>query len=63
MQNDPVSEAKYRALRSVADRLLFVACTMLRNGTFCGPPSHRRPGPIPGNHPNNTRRHDIDTSA
>ena len=27
------------------------------------PPWHRRPGPIPGNHPNNTRRHDTDTSA
>ena len=43
-QHDPVSHAKYqalrtrghghaRALRSVADRLLNVACAMLRNGT------------------------------
>ena len=41
-QRDPVSHAKYqvlrarghaRALRSVADRLLNVACAMLRDGT------------------------------
>ncbi len=43
-QHDPISQAKYcalrarghthgRALRSVADRLLAVACAMLRNGT------------------------------
>lgn len=48
MQNDPVSEAKYRALRgrghghhralrTVADRLLYVACAMLRNGTLFDP--------------------------
>ncbi len=44
-QHDPVSHAKYqalrghghaRALRSVADRLLNVACAMLRNGTCFG---------------------------
>ena len=67
MQNDPVSEAKYRALRdrghghhralrTVADRLLYVACAMLRDGTvfdphharaWCGspqPPLQRAPG-------------------
>ena len=48
MQNDPVCEARYRALRArghghhralrtVADRLLFVACAMLRNGTMFDP--------------------------
>ena len=48
MQNDPVSEAKYRALRdrghghhralrTVADRLLYVACAMLRDGTVFDP--------------------------
>ena len=47
-QHDPVSRAKYRALRdrghthgralrSVADRLLAVACAMLRNGTLFDP--------------------------
>ena len=46
-QRDPVSHAKYqvlrarghghaRALRSVADRLLNVACAMLRDGTCFG---------------------------
>ena len=48
VQCDPVSKAKYyalrkrghshgRALRSVADRLLAVACAMLRNGTLFDP--------------------------
>ena len=48
VQHDPVSRAKYkalrarghshgRALRSVADRLLAVACAMLRNGTRFDP--------------------------
>ena len=48
MQNDPVCEAKYRALRdrghghhralrTVADRLLYVACAMLRDGTVFDP--------------------------
>lgn len=48
VQNDPTSRAKYaalrhrghshaRALRSVADRLLAVACAMLRNGTLFTP--------------------------
>jgi transposase len=47
-QHDPVSKAKYealrarghshaRALRSVIDRLLYVACTMLENGTLFDP--------------------------
>jgi transposase len=47
-QHDPISRAKYatlrarghshgRALRSVADRLLNVACAMLRNGTTFNP--------------------------
>jgi transposase len=47
-QHDPVSKAKYealrarghghaRALRSVVDRLLYVACTMLENGTLFDP--------------------------
>lgn len=47
-QNDPVSRAKYqalrdrghghhRALRSVADRLLYVACAMLHSGTLFDP--------------------------
>ena len=50
-QHDPVSKAKYqalrarghshgRALRSVADRLLAVACAMLKTGT-CFDPNHR----------------------
>ena len=48
VQRDPVSRAKYavlrgrghaRALRSVADRLLAVACTMLRTQT-CYDPEH-----------------------
>jgi transposase len=45
VQHDPISKAKYqalrarghghaRALRSVVDRLLCVACTMLKNGTL-----------------------------
>ena len=45
VQHDPISKAKYqalrarghghaRALRSVVDRLLYVACTMLENGTL-----------------------------
>lgn len=48
VQHDPVSKAKYaalrarghsngRALRSVADRLLAVACAMLTNGTLYDP--------------------------
>ena len=48
VQHDPVSEAKYRALRtrghshgralrSVADRLLAVACAMLRSGSLFDP--------------------------
>ncbi|MHA6646109.1 transposase [Mesorhizobium sp. A623] len=48
VQHDPNSRAKYaalrsrghshgRALRSVADRLLNVACAMLRNGTTFNP--------------------------
>ena len=47
LRNDPVSEAKYRALRdrghghralrTVADRLLYVACAMLRDGTVFDP--------------------------
>jgi transposase len=48
MQHDPISGAKYsalrarghshgRALRSVADRLLNVACSMLRSGTTFNP--------------------------
>ena len=48
VQKDPASKARYqalrarghghhRALRSVADRLLFVACTMLRDGTVFDP--------------------------
>jgi transposase len=48
VQHDPVSKAKYealrvrghshpRALRSVVDRLLYVACTMLENGTLFDP--------------------------
>jgi transposase len=50
-QHDPVSAAKYnalkarghshgRALRAVADRLLNVACSMLRNGTTYDPSLH-----------------------
>ena len=61
LRNDPVSEAKYRALRdrghghhralrTVADRLLYVACAMLRDGTVFDP-HHARPG-----RPNNPRR-------
>jgi len=53
MQKDPVSKAKYaalrarghshpRALRSVADRLLGVACAMLRHGTLFEPRQHPR---------------------
>jgi hypothetical protein len=48
VQHDPVSKAKYdvlrarghshpRALRSVVDRLLYVACTMLQSGTLFDP--------------------------
>jgi hypothetical protein len=48
VQHDPISKAKYqalrarghghaRALRSVADGLLYVACTMLENGTLFEP--------------------------
>ena len=48
IQHDPVSQEKYRALRkrghgharalrSVADRLLNVACAMLRTGTLFNP--------------------------
>ena len=48
VQRDPVSRAKYRALRdrghshgralrSIADRLLAIACAMLRNGTLYDP--------------------------
>jgi hypothetical protein len=48
IQHDPTSKAKYaalrgrghshgRALRSVADRLLNVACAMLKNGTLFNP--------------------------
>ena len=48
VQHDPVSKAKYealrarghghaRALRSVVDRLLYVACTMLEKGTLFDP--------------------------
>jgi len=48
IQNDPTSRAKYdahrarghghaRALRSVVDRLLYVACAMLENGTLFDP--------------------------
>jgi transposase len=48
VQHDPVSKAKYealrarghshpRALRSVVDRLLYVACTMLEDGTLFDP--------------------------
>ncbi len=48
MQHDPISKAKYRALRArghshgralrtVGDRLLGVACAMLRNGTLFDP--------------------------
>jgi transposase len=51
VQNDRVSRAKYdalrdrghgyaRALRSVADRLLNVACAMLRDGTLFDPSVH-----------------------
>ena len=75
MQNDPVSEAKYRALRdrghdhhralrTVADRLLYVACAMLRDGTVLtrstsGPGVLRvSPAAAPGRpgRPNNPRR-------
>ena len=48
VQHDPISKAKYgalrarghghaRALRSVVDRLLYVACTMLEKGTLFDP--------------------------
>jgi transposase len=48
VQHDPISKAKYealrarghgypRALRSVVDRLLYVACAMLENGTLFDP--------------------------
>ena len=64
-QHDPVSHAKYqalrarghaRALRSVADRLLNVACAMLRNGTCFdrhrqGPPPRERRDATPTGHP------------
>jgi hypothetical protein len=51
VQNDRTSRAKYealqdrghgyaRALRSVADRLLNVACAMLRDGTLFEPSLH-----------------------
>ena len=52
-QHDPTSRAKYaalrsrghshaRALRSIADRLLNVACAMLRTGTTFDPPSAKQ---------------------
>jgi transposase len=52
-QHDPLSRTRYaalrkrghshgRALRSVADRLLAVACTMLRDGTLYDPTHHLR---------------------
>jgi hypothetical protein len=48
IQHDPASRAKYqalrirgkswgRALRAVADRLLYVACAVLRSGTLYNP--------------------------
>ena len=48
IQNDPISRTKYyalrarghghpRALRSVVDRLLYVACAMLKKGTLFDP--------------------------
>ena len=48
VQHDPISKAKYealrarghghaRALRSVVDRLLYVACAMLNSGTLFDP--------------------------
>jgi len=48
VQHDPISKAKYealrarghghpRALRSVVDRLIYVACAMLENGTLFDP--------------------------
>ena len=69
MQNDPVSEAKYRALRdrghghhralrTVADRLMYVACAMRRARTS-GPGVLRvSPAAAPGRpgRPNNPRR-------
>ena len=58
---DRDAPAQWGALRPAARPGMNGARTSSR--ACCGPPSHRRPGPIPGNHPNNTRRHDIDTSA
>ena len=54
IQRDSVSRAKYtacrarghshgRALRTVADRLLYVVCTMLRNATLYQPPPDPQP--------------------
>ena len=56
IQHDPRSKAKYaalrsrghshgRALRSVADRLLNVACAMLKNGTLFNPLLETRNAP------------------
>jgi hypothetical protein len=53
VQHDPISKAKYealrarghghaRALRSVVDRLLYVACTMLEKGTLFDPSLARK---------------------
>jgi hypothetical protein len=53
VQYDPISKAKYealrarghghaRALRSVVDRLLYVACTMLEKGTLFDPSLARK---------------------
>jgi transposase len=56
IQHDPQSRAKYnalrqrgktfgRALRAVADRLLYVACTLLENGTLYDP-NHAKKTPV-----------------
>jgi transposase len=58
IQHDPQSRAKYnalrqrgktfgRALRTVADRLLYVACTLLENGTLYDP-NHAKKIPVTG---------------
>lgn len=57
VQHDPLSKAKYdalrarghghaRALRSVADRLLNVLCSMLRSGSTFDPGRHSPPRPL-----------------